>query len=580
MLTVYPADFAPTDSILAGAIGSLPFALNAECSQKINGDWCLKFSYPCSRPGAELLNVDALVLCQGQLYRIARVITNDTAGKQEYDIEAPHIAFDLANYCIENIETDADDETLDGIDAYTAMTQVLDGTPFSVGVVDVDLSHMDYLDILQQSVMDALKQIVDLWGGELVYDNFTVHLRTRCGALRNYPIRQGRNLTSLKYTEDLSKVVTRLHIIGYGGMDIKEVNDGKDYLDSQYINNYSHIFEGYVTFDDEDLPDVLKTMGQEYLATVEVPAITFDVGLANLKGSPQYKFYAGLETYELGDTAILHHDALRADFTLRCQERTFYPVTGINKSVKLGNADDDLGVSLSAALTASEAVKNIMGKHNTVKASRLQGTIDAMKTLLYASAQYQEAQVQEDHGILFEDNDPESTTYGAMYIGPGVFAIANDKDESNAWNWKTFGSGQGFSAEMITTGVLDAERVDVRNMDLNINTVFQIALGELDSRIQNADGAYTELNQSFEKLEATVGDHNEVLAHMSFDEKGLHIDKDNDDAVFNADNRTLGVTNVKTERLGIAQTMDQDAEWAWMATRSGLGLKYIGPEVT
>ena len=329
MLKVYPANFQPGDSFEASAIGNLPFALGAEVSQKINGDWCLRFSYPCSRPGAELLNVDVLVMAQGQLYRIARMITQDAAGKQLYEIEAPHIAFDLMNYCIENIETSETD--LDGIEALTAMTQVLDNTPFSVGVVDVP-AHADYLDLLQQPAMEGLKQIVELWGGELVYDNFTVSLRNRCGAERNYPIRQGRNITSLKYTEDFSKTITRLHIIGYGGMDIKEVNDGKDYLDSQYINNYSHIMEGYVTFDDEDLPDVLKEMGQEYLHTVEVPAISIDIGLANLKGSPQYKFYSELETYELGDTAILHHEALRADFILRCQERVFFAESGINKS--------------------------------------------------------------------------------------------------------------------------------------------------------------------------------------------------------------------------------------------------------
>jgi len=32
--------------------------------------------------------------------------------------------------------------------------------------------------------------------------------------------------------------------------------------------------------------------------------------------------------------------------------------------------------------------------------------------------------------------------------------------------------------------------------------------------------------------------------------------------------------------VGIAQTLDQDEEWAWIATKSGLGLKYIGPEVS
>lgn len=56
----------------------------------------------------------------------------------------------------------------------------------------------------------------------------------------------------------------------------------------------------------------------------------------------------------------------------------------------------------------------------------------------------------------------------------------------------------------------------------------------------------------------------------------LEVGKDGENAVFRADNRSLSVTNIKTERLGIAQTMDQDEEWVWVATNTGVGLKYVG----
>ena len=46
---------------------------------------------------------------------------------------------------------------------------------------------------------------------------------------------------------------------------------------------------------------------------------------------------------------------------------------------------------------------------------------------------------------------------------------------------------------------------------------------------------------------------------------------------FVATNRTLEVPVVKTEQMTIAQSMSGDAEWSWIATNSGLGLRYIGP---
>lgn len=636
MLRVYPPTFGPTDEISTGAIGSLSFVVNDEVRQKINGDWCLTFSYPVAMEGAELVTADHLVLAEGQLYRIRRVRTVDTAGKQILEVEAPHVAFDLQNYCIENIETSETD--LDGISAQAAMIQVLAGTPFSVGTVDVG-DHKDYLDILQMNVMDSLKQIVSLWGGELYFDNFTVHLRAQCGLDRHYPIRQGKNITSLKYTEDLAETVTRLHIIGYGGADIKPVNDGKDYIDSRYIGNYSHVLEGYVTFDDEDMPDVLLEMGREHLKKVEVPKISFDLSLANLKGSPQYAHYAALETYELGDTAILHHDALKTDFVLRCQERVFIASTGVNKSVKLGNAEEDLADAISSAMDAASAIHAVTGKHHTLRADRLQGIIDAMKTVLFASADYQTAQVYKDRGVLFENNHQESASYGAMYIGPGMFAIANQKDAAGEWDWRTFGNGSGFSADEITTGTLNAARVDVANLDLSVNQIFSVAMGEVNSRLEDTEGNVTELSQTVDgfdqrienaegavaqasasvdglsvslsdtdgrvaalqalvneinlaladengrstALQATVEgllllfkDQENLNAYLRVTENGLEIGREGDPAKFRADNRTLEVTNLKTERVSITQSMSQDAEWAWIATKSGLGLKYIG----
>lgn len=503
MLRVYPATFGPGDVLQTGSIGSLPFVFGDEVKQVINGDWCLTFSYPVAKQGAELVALDNLVLAEGQLYRINRVRTVDSAGKQLYEVEAPHIAFDLLKYCIENIETSETD--LDGITAAQAMAQVLANTPFSVGTVDVG-DEKNYLDILQQNAMEGLKQIVSLWGGELFFDNFTISLRQQCGAERNYPIRQGKNISALKYTEDLSGTITRLHVIGYNGADIKPVNDGKDYLDSQYIGNYSHILEGYVTFDDEDMPAELKLMGQEYLAKVEVPQASFDISLVNLKGSPQYALYAGLETFELGDTAILHHDALKIDFALRCQERVFYASTGVNKSVKLGNTEETIAATLSAAMDTRRAVQAITGKHNSLRADRLEGTINALKTLLYASAEYQAAEVKENQGVLFENNDTNSTSYGAMYIGPGIFAIANTKKADGSWNWRTFGNGSGFTADLITAGELDAARVKINDTQAGTSQSLQVAYGVLTSEISSQSETLADHGNRLDDLDQSAED--------------------------------------------------------------------------
>ncbi|MCI8497000.1 MAG: hypothetical protein HFE85_01955, partial [Clostridiales bacterium] len=77
---------------------------------------------------------------------------------------------------------------------------------------------------------------------------------------------------------------------------------------------------------------------------------------------------------------------------------------------------------------------------------------------LVASGSFQTAVPVDGKGILLENNQQDSADYGAMYLGPGMIAIANTKTDGK-WNWRTFGTGTGFTADEIVTGNLDAALV-------------------------------------------------------------------------------------------------------------------------
>lgn len=81
-----------------------------------------------------------------------------------------------------------------------------------------------------------------------------------------------------------------------------------------------------------------------------------------------------------------------------------------------------------------------------------------------------------------------------------------------------------------------------------------------------------------ESIRLYVKSQEEMSAYLRVTENGLEIGRVGDTATFRADNRTLEVTNVKTERLGIAQRMSQKEEWAIAAFESGMSIKWIGNE--
>ena len=387
MLRIYEKDLTAASlstALATNGLGALPHTLSCTRHQVINGDWSLTLSYPLDAPGAALLQPERLLCYEdeggAQLYRISRLKPSISRQGRTLEVEAPHLCYDLAHKYIVNIETSEDDRYPDGIDAATALEQLLAGTGFSPGDVTVDGETVDYLDILQQDVMSCIKeQLLEKWGGELEFDNFTVHLRSALGQDRRYPIRDGRNIAGITVTEDYEPVVTRLHVRGYENANFEEINDGKDWIDSELSAQYAYAREGYADFDDVDDPQELLRLGRERLTALEVPEITYDIRLAQMRGTVQYAAYRRLENFALGDTAVLHSAAVDRDVILRCSELETDCLSGRNKSLKLGNTDIKLLTSITAGASANDRLAHVLDSEGNVQAEKIAGKLNLVR---------------------------------------------------------------------------------------------------------------------------------------------------------------------------------------------------------
>ena len=387
MLRIYEKDLTAANlstALATNGLGTLPHTLSCTRHQVINGDWSLNLSYPLDAPGAALLQPERLLCYEdeggAQLYRISRLKPSISRQGRTLEVEAPHLCYDLAHKYIVNIETSEDDRYPDGIDAATALEQLLAGTGFSPGDVTAGGDTLDYLDILQKDVMSCIKeQLLEKWGGELEFDNFTVHLRSALGQDRRYPIRDGRNIAGITVTEDYEPVVTRLHVRGYENANFEEINDGKDWIDSELSAQYAYAREGYADFDDVDDPQELLRLGRERLTALEVPEITYDIRLAQMRGTVQYAAYRRLENFALGDTAVLHSAAVDRDVILRCSEMETDCLTGRNKSLKLGNTDVKLLTSITAGASANDRLAHVLDAEGNVQAEKIAGKLNLVR---------------------------------------------------------------------------------------------------------------------------------------------------------------------------------------------------------
>lgn len=152
---------------------------------------------------------------------------------------------------------------LPGTSGY-ALDALLFGTEWTTGICDVE-GTFD-LETDQVDIYENILKVQQIWGGILVFDsvNKIVHHRdeTKWLPYEGYEVKYQKNMQSLEKLYN-NKIITKLCPLGEGGLNIKSVNNG-----SEWITNFSYtdsILEGI-----ENNPDIvdseqLKAWGERKL---------------------------------------------------------------------------------------------------------------------------------------------------------------------------------------------------------------------------------------------------------------------------------------------------------------------------
>lgn len=174
---------------------SFPRVLSASLCDKLSGERTLSFSVLASR--SQPLRVGMTAKLDGQFYNIVRVSKKITGGFPVTTAQCEHITY-LLNEEQYNLVTFVFEGTpADG------MTQLLSGTPFSVGVIEatgrVECAFTDQSPLSRRS---ALMRFIDACGCEVEYDGYKINLRKHRGSNVRKSSMDGENVTDLAVTID------------------------------------------------------------------------------------------------------------------------------------------------------------------------------------------------------------------------------------------------------------------------------------------------------------------------------------------------------------------------------------------
>lgn len=455
-----------------------------------------------------------------QLFRIYDYTKTET----EVTAYARHIFYDSAGEML--VDVRPTDKT-----GQEALDIILSGTKYKAKTNIKTRSTAYYI---RKNIMEAIggddeNSFINRWGGERMYDNFTVIINDRLGGDYGACAEFGRNMTGIEADISIDDVVTRIIPVSYNGHTL----EGEEpWIDSPIIGSYANPRVAVIKFEDVKLLEDCQE-GEEGFSTLELlreelkrrctkeyengldkPKVNYKVDLVEVANTEDYKDYKKLTTIGIGDDVLTKDRKLKINVTARCIRLVYDCIEEENAEVELGNFIENY---FDKTTSAADIIQKVTREDGTLKAEEVYGKIDAAKAQL--KAQCDISQPSEVRAVIFEDLVEGSPTYGAMSIGTMGFCIASERTaDGKDWDWKTFGTGSGFYADYICVGQLDgalikADSIQAESISINykksVETHISEAVNTVERNYKNdIDGLKSDFKKTyttFQYVDETAG---------------------------------------------------------------------------
>lgn len=209
----------------------------------------------------------------------------------------------------------------------------------------------------------------------------------------------------------------------------------------------------------------------EVMEHLSKPTVTYTTNIQNLSCVSGY----GQERFKTGQLLRIWDEALSLNdqaYVSRLVEHLDAPekdsVSITNDLTSIGGVSLDSIISqitgIAQAVNDKKALYDrakAIGADGSIPAQRLEGMIDVLKTRLSSAVSnwYTDA----DGNLILESVNGSS----AMKLCGEGFMIASARTDGGAWDWRTFGTGEGFTADMLITGFLSADRIQAASITAN-----------------------------------------------------------------------------------------------------------------
>lgn len=500
-----------------------------------------------------------------QMYRI--LTSEPDSNSMNY--QAIHILFDeLKSYGYIR------DKRPNRAKASAVLAEVLSGTRWKVGRVDdSDLLSASFYDCTR---LEALSKILTTWQMDLDFHlTFNgswltgryINLYKQRGEDTGERFVYGSNALEVVKELDKSEVYTRIIPRGKGEEKLDEngkptdghgrrikIDDvvwskakgdpidkpkGQEFIESVEMTKKFGFSDGeprtkVQIFEDIEKPEDLIKAGYDFLIKASRPLVQFKT-----------KVYKKSRT-NVGDIVRV----IRKDLDIYYRTRIYKA----NRDLLTGNVEVEFGDKLITSQAERDKKLNnslgalqdrIIETETEIRGSFVDKVTEELTNAMFNRDGYNyELKAGNKYnlpaGYYSFDREIDDNPQRVIYVGAGTLAIADSKKSNGDWNFRTFGTGQGFTADLLVAGTIlggkvrwnledgtflignspddynlywDGATLHLRNVDIDLEN--NRTIQDLKDRNKIVDEKLLDLNSSFkitdEKIDASVSSIKETL---------------------------------------------------------------------
>lgn len=497
-----------------------------------NGVFELELRVATTTPYFEELEVGKIIVAkpnhdQGlqafEIYEITRPIL------QRVTVRANHISYRTSFIPVKPFSCTGITETLNGL-----ITNSMETNPFTFNTT-ITNEQSSYNQTAPASLRSRLGgtegSVLDVFGGEYKWDNFTINLLLHRGQNNGVELRVGKNISDLEQTANMENIVT-------GALPYWSNEDETEFFygDVQYSSAVSEYdYKRTVVLDLSDQFETAPTSSQLNSAAVEylsqtnlgIPNKNIKLSFVDLADTDEY-MDSPLERVNLCDIVSVIYTPLNINYNAKVISLTFDVLAERTLEVEVGDSKSTISKTITDLVgDVSSVVKT--GKKLVSVTQKIDRELGEVSTTV-ASVQEQQEQMQDNL---------ESTNNTITTIQENVSSV-----------------------QQTTTNI--QTQVSQTQTDLQNNYATK---DELSSSVNSLS---TTINQTAQDITLTITDVQSILneqgsqittleTYIRATSRGLEISRSSDEVTMVLSNTELGFYNKANTKL------------AWLDSADGLG---------